>query len=118
MKDLLLGYLVQMLGLMGAVLLVGVLLELTTSRFLANTGRGGRTFFIVTGFLGTPVHELSHAAMCLLFGHRIKRIRLFAPDAKSGTMGYVEHSYNPRSVYQQIGNFSIGLNAALLFEYL
>ena len=81
MKDLLLGYLVQMLGLMGAVLLVGVLLELTTSRFLANTGRGGRTFFIVTGFLGTPVHELSHAAMCRLFGHRIKRIRLFAPDA-------------------------------------
>lgn len=109
MKELLLGYVVQMLGLVGTIVLVGLVLELTTSRFLANTGRGGQIFFIVTGFLGTPVHELSHAAMCLVFGHRIERICLFSPDDKTGTMGYVEHRYNPTSIYQQIGNFFIGI---------
>lgn len=109
MKELLLGYVIQLLGLVGPIVLVGLVLELTTSRFLANTGKGGRIFFLATGFLGTPVHELSHAAMCLLFGHRIKRICLFSPNDKTGTLGYVDHRYNPKSVYQQIGNFFIGI---------
>jgi hypothetical protein len=54
------------------------------------------------------VHELSHAAMCLVFFHRIRRIRVSAPRTKGGRMGYVVHTYNPRSVYQRIGRFFIG----------
>jgi len=62
-----------------------------------------------TGWLGTPLHELSHAALCLVFFHHIDKMALFEPDVKTGRLGYVIHSYDPRSIYQTAGNFFIGL---------
>ena len=62
-----------------------------------------------TGWLGTPIHELSHAAMCLLFGHKIVEIELFAPDKESGRLGYVRHSSNRNDFVEQLGNVFIGL---------
>lgn len=62
-----------------------------------------------TGWLGTPIHELSHAALCLVFWHHIDKMALFEPDLKTGRLGYVVHSYDPRSMYQVAGNFFIGL---------
>jgi hypothetical protein len=62
-----------------------------------------------TGWLGTSVHELSHAAMCLLFGHRIVRLSLFRPDPKSARLGYVQHAFNPRNLYHVVGSLFIGL---------
>jgi len=62
-----------------------------------------------TGWLGTPIHELSHAAMCVVFRHRIKDIALFEPDLKTGRLGYVEHSFIPGNWFQEAGNFFIGM---------
>jgi hypothetical protein len=61
-----------------------------------------------TAWLGTPIHELGHAIFCLLFGHKITEIKFFKPDPVSGVLGYVNHSYNPNSLYQNIGNLFIG----------
>jgi len=62
-----------------------------------------------TGWLGTPIHELSHALMCVVFRHRIEEMALFEPDFESGRLGYVRHSYRPGSWFQEIGNVFIGI---------
>ena len=69
---------------------------------------GWRSIWL-TGWLGVPLHELSHAATCLLFGHKVKRMRLFAPDRATGRLGDVQHAYDPKSPWQQLGRFFIGI---------
>ncbi|MHC4845677.1 MAG: hypothetical protein ACYTCU_05905 [Planctomycetota bacterium] len=88
-----------------ALLLHGIELALT-ARMVSRFGWRG---VLVTGWLGVPVHELSHAAMCLLFGHRVERVRLFAPDRRTGRLGTVRHAWDRRSLYQQVGRFFIGV---------
>ena len=57
---------------------------------------------------GIIVHELGHAFFCVVFGHRIMRMNLFRPGSHDGTLGYVEHAFDPGSLYQRVGNFFIG----------
>ena len=56
---------------------------------------------------GVMLHEIGHAVFCLIFRHKIVEMKLFSPE-EDGTLGYVNHSYNPNSFYQRIGNFFIG----------
>ncbi len=87
------------------------LLERFTSRRLSE--RFGWWSLLWTGWIGTPIHELSHAAACLLFRHEIKEIALFRPDKRTGCLGFVNHTYNRRNPWHVAGNFFIG--AAPLF---
>ncbi len=68
----------------------------------------GWTGMIVTGIIGTPLHEFSHWLMAKLFRHQIHSVSFFSPDPHTGKLGHVEHSYDRRSSYQTIGNFFIG----------
>lgn len=62
-----------------------------------------------TGWLGTPIHELSHWIMCKAFRHRVLEMELFEPDKRSGRLGFVRHSWNTGNWFEEVGNFFIGL---------
>ena len=75
----------------------------------------GRTLYLyVFGWLGTSVHELGHALFAILFGHKINEIVFFSPNNETGSLGSVNHSFNKKSIYQNIGNFFIGIGPILL----
>ena len=67
----------------------------------------------LTSFIGTPFHELSHALVALVFGHRINDIQWFNFNMY-GVQGYVAHSFDPSNPYQVIGNFFIGFAPIIL----
>lgn len=99
---------IQILLLLGPLAVYGWLMHRTAGALEAAAGRlGGRAarMFFRPGVL---VHELSHLVMCVVFFHRVTRIRLFDFDPDSSRAGYVAHRYNPRSLYQRIGGFFIG----------
>ncbi|MGO2457558.1 hypothetical protein [Vibrio casei] len=109
--------------LLSAVSLIIVIHQLfswlCSRKILGNSVSKG--MFYVSAFFGTPIHELSHALVAIVFGHRIKAIQLFQLG-KDGRFGYVEHQWNRRSVYQSTGVFFIALaplcTAFLLIECL
>lgn len=71
---------------------------------------------VITGAIGTIIHEFSHMLMCVIFRHNITEFSMFRPVKGSydGVMGYVNHSYNKKSLYQNLGNFFIGI-APIIF---
>ena len=75
---------------------------------------GRRVQLWLFGLPGTVVHEGSHVLACLLFGHRVDRVRWFDPQATNGSLGSVEHSYDPSSAYQRVGTIAIGLSPLLV----
>lgn len=44
---------------------------------------------LTTGWIGVPVHELSHVLAARLLGRQVDRVQWFAPDAESGNLGAV-----------------------------
>lgn len=45
---------------------------------------------LTTGWVGVPIHELSHVLVARLLGRNVVRVRWFAPDADTGNLGSVE----------------------------
>lgn len=101
----------QVVVFFGSIIIFGLLLYIFSSltrRVYANTV-GAKAEIYITGFIGTPIHELSHALFCIIFNHKINEIKLFSPKANNGSLGYVVHSYDKRNWYAQAGNFFIGV---------
>ncbi len=103
--------LLQIFILIGPGLIFAFLMHfvagLTENRAYHFIGR--KPYLYLFGWLGTAVHEIGHAMMCPIFGHKITGIVLFNPDPNSQTLGSVSHSYNPRNFYSRVGNFFIGI---------
>lgn len=116
--DVLIAYLLQIVFTVGAIFLFGFLIALCNRKFYANFGNYGRTACYITGVIGTPIHECSHALFCLIFGHKVTEIKLFQINSADGTLGYVNHSYNKRNIYQRIGNFFIGVAPIIVISAL
>ncbi len=83
-----------------------------SAQFLARQSSrlfGRRIQLYLFGLLGTIVHEGSHVVACVLFRHRVHRVKWFDPHATDGALGSVEHSYDPTSAYQRVGTIAIGV---------
>lgn len=112
------SFLLQIGFTLGIIVLGGFLISLCNKRFYANFGNYGRAVCYVTGAVGTPIHECAHALFCIVFFHRITEIKLFQINDEDGTLGYVNHSYNPRNIYQRVGNFFIGVAPIIVISAL
>jgi hypothetical protein len=102
--------LVELFFLLGFLIGVGFLLgvlEKSSNKFLYKTF--GPRGVLATAWIGTPVHELGHLLQCFIWGHRVTKVKFLQLNNPNGVLGYVEHQYNPNSIYQQIGNFFIGM---------
>ena len=104
-------YMGQLLLLtLGTFLVCGFAAWLAERLFLALVGSGSSRVVYVSSLIGTPIHELGHALMCLVFAHKITEMHLLLPpNHPSGTLGYVSHSYHPKNLWARLGNLFIGL---------
>ncbi len=96
-----------------SIYVVGFGISIINKIFYKMTGYS-KAIIYGTGLIGTPIHELSHALFCVIFMHKITEIKLFQINSEDGTLGYVNHSYNKKNVYQLIGNFFIGVAPILV----
>ncbi|HWR43576.1 hypothetical protein [Sporomusa sp.] len=116
----------EIIYLLGIIIMVGFLLgwiESVSNRWAYQAF--GKPGIMLTACIGTPIHEVGHALMCLIFGHKIISIKLFDINPKNSTLGYVNHSFDKHNLYQIIGNFFISLGpifsgtaAILSFMYM
>ncbi len=116
--DVLISFVVQIVFTVGVIFLFGWIISLCNRRFYANFRSHGYAVQCITGCIGTPVHELSHALFCVIFGHKIQEIKLFQINSGDGNLGYVKHSYNRKNLYQNIGNFFIGIAPILVISII
>lgn len=92
------------LPLIAAALLMQIFSDLLRKQLAQVLGVKGYVYLTAPGVM---IHELSHAAFCIIFRHQIVEMKLFDPQA-DGTLGYVNHAYNKHNIYHRIGNFFIG----------
>jgi hypothetical protein len=120
MGQVIVATLYQFFAIFGFILLFGLLLYFISrsTRNAFTNSEHGKLDIYLTGWIGTPVHEIGHAIFCVLFGHRIIGISLYNPNSIDGTLGYVNHSYNPESLYQRIGFFFIGSGPILFGSFV
>ncbi|MGL5766284.1 MAG: hypothetical protein ACRCX8_11655 [Sarcina sp.] len=108
--ELIKSVLILTIGSIGIYLVFGFIYAViarATSRNLVS--KFGINIVIVTGFIGTTIHELSHLLMAKLFCHKVVNVKLFSLKLESRELGHVTHSYNKKNYYQRIGNFFIGI---------
>ena len=66
--ELLTSFLYQLVFTIGIIVVFGLIIAFSR-RSIVRLGRAGYRAIIITGVVGTPVHELGHAIACFVFGH-------------------------------------------------
>lgn len=96
--------------MLGTPFIASLVLWLASDFYYRSFGQLKIKALLITGAVGTPVHELSHAVTACLFGMKVTRIMFFKPDPASNTLGYVTFSYRRGSLLHLVGLFFVGLS--------
>jgi hypothetical protein len=117
--DVLIATFHQLLIVFGPLIMLAFLMHLISGHSARLGARvfGPKTFFYLFMLIGTAVHETGHAIFALLFGHKVTKIELFSGDPESNNPGSVTHEYNSKNIYQNIGNFFIGIGPILFGSF-
>lgn len=109
--SMLVRQLVLGLGLLAGLGLLLFVVQRWTQTLLVRA-IGWRGLVCWTGWLGTPVHEMSHVVVGFAFRVKIVEVRLFQPDPRTGVLGYVRYQV-PRlhwsELHRVIGTFLMGI---------
>lgn len=118
--DLVSNFLIQIGTFLGIIFIFGFLIGLCHDIFYRNLRHFGKPVFYATALIGAPIHELSHALFCIIFRHRITSFNPFvlSSDPESPLWAHVGHSWNKRNLYQNVGNFFIGIAPILVMSAL
>lgn len=102
-------YVGQLLALtLGVMVVCGLVAWAARKTFMYFVGDSATLVLYASSIIGTPVHELGHALMCIPFAHRITDMKLLLPPSRrSRTLGYVEHSYNRKNPWAVFGDLFI-----------
>lgn len=101
---------VELVYLVGVLIAIGFILGVLEKQSqIYLTKAFGRRGVLITAWIGTPIHEIGHWIQCVIWLHKVKSVKLLQTKDPSSVLGYVEHQYNPNSIYQRIGNFFIGI---------
>lgn len=105
-RQLVLGF-----GLIAVLGVILFLLQKWTFQLLSRA-LGFKGVILWTGWLGTPLHELSHYLVGKLSGIEILEVKLWDPDPQAGVLGYVRYVVprkDLRHLRPLIGTFFMGV---------
>lgn len=106
---------IQLLSFVSVFLAMGFLIDQLEKRRNGWLRQAfGNKGIYATAWIGVPIHEIGHALMCWLFGHRVNEIKLVQFGAADGTLGYVNHSYDKANLLHRVGLFFIGIAPLLM----
>lgn len=93
------------------ILIAGVIFHVITTKCSSNLISISWGAYTLLASIGTPVHELSHLIMAVIFRFKITDVKLFRPikGRVDGKLGYVSYSYNKNSLINKIGQFFVGV---------
>ena len=95
--------------------LIGLIVWACRSLYCFFVGnQSGYRLIKAASVLSTPLREVGHAMMAVLFWHRIEDVQLLNIGDPDGEFGFVEHSYNPRNPVALLGNFFYAMGPVVL----
>lgn len=95
--------------------LIGLIVWACRSLYCFFVGnQSGYRLIKAASVLSTPMREVGHAMMAVLFWHRIEDVQLLNIGDLDGEFGFVEHSYNPRNPVALLGNFFYAMGPVVL----
>ena len=96
----------------GVFVLFGLVLDqLEAIIYTRMASATGRSMVLVTGIVGTPLHEIAHWLGCKLFGFKVIDVDLFRPVASrtDGILGYVMYATAKDTWWKKLGCFVTGM---------